>query len=164
MNTDFSPNLQKVFARCQNEAVRHNNSVVEPSHILLALLSDREDTPWKLVENASQSTSAGNLRQDLDNCLFEDALSRNAGVVDPAAVTISDVANRIIRLSILEARMLKSKMVESQHLLLAIFHNSETRNESYMKLFNKYGVNYESLLKQLSNVSEQPRMGDRLCR
>ena len=76
-----------------------------------------------------------------------------------SVLAVSDLANRIIKLSVLEARMLKSNVVDSEHLLLAIFHNSEVQNMDIMGMFRDAGITYESLYKLLANVTDSPRMG-----
>ncbi len=161
MTTDFSQNLKKVFTLCQSEAIRHNNRVVEPSHLLLALLADRDDVPFRLVDTAASLTNAETLRNGLDEQMFEGTMADGSlKAIDPRSITVSDIANRVIRLSILEARVLKSNTVETQHLLLAIFHNPDTKKQEFMKPFRQNDVTYESLIRQLTGVSETPRMGE----
>ena len=72
---------------------------------------------------------------------------------------VSDLANRIIKLSVLEARMLKTNVVDSEHLLLALFHNNEVQNLDIMAQFREVGVTYETLYKLLANVTDAPKMG-----
>ena len=154
MTTDFSPNLKKVFSLCQQEAIRHNNPTVMPSHLLLALLADRDDAPFRLIERASHSVSAHELASALDKAMFDETLNNGVVSVDPASVTVSDVSNRIIRLSVLEARNLHSPLVETQHLLLAIFHSIEARSHDFMHLFSRAGVSYDTIISQLTNAGE----------
>ena len=92
------------------------------------------------------------LRDALDNSLYEQPDSTEM-------LTVGDLANRIIKLSVLEARMLKSNIVDSEHLLLAIFHNSEVQNLEIMGIFRDAGVTYEALYRLLANVADAPQMG-----
>jgi ATP-dependent Clp protease ATP-binding subunit ClpC len=55
--------------------------------------------------------------------------------------------------------MLKSTVVDSEHLLLALFHNSEVQTLSIMEEFRNAGVTYDSLYKLLANVTDSPQMG-----
>ncbi|MCM1337110.1 MAG: ATP-dependent Clp protease ATP-binding subunit [Candidatus Amulumruptor caecigallinarius] len=159
MDINFSNELKGVLSQSHREAVRHNNRVITPAHLLLALMKDADQPPFKLIEHASSAdTSAYELMQALDNRLFEESIA-TAGAsapVQPDDVTISDITNRVLKLSALESRMLKSASVEPEHLLLAIFHNSEILSNDYMKRFEQAGVNYKSLISQLSGSGASP--------
>ena len=153
MDINFSKGLKDVLDRSRNEAVRHNSKSVNPEHLLLALISDSDSKSFHLIEKASEGYSAYELQQALDNEIYD--------LTSPVQneLVVSDLSNRLIKLSVLEARMLKSEIVDSEHLLLAIFHNSETQNMPFMSRFREAGISYESLYKLLANVTDTPKMG-----
>lgn len=155
MDINFSNELKEVLSQSHQEAIRHNNKVITPAHLLLALMSASDDRPFKLIEKASSAdTSAYELKQALDTRLFESSLDNGDDTpVTPAEVSVSDVTSRILKLSALESRMLKSGVVLPEHLLLAIFHNSETQETDFMKQFHKAGVNYQTLVRQLNGCT-----------
>lgn len=157
MDINFSNELKEVLSQSHQEAIRHNNKVITPAHLLLALMSASDDRPFKLIERASSAdTSAYELKQALDTRLFESSLDNGDGTpVSPSEVSVSDVTSRILKLSALESRMLKSGVVLPEHLLLAIFHNSETQETDFMKQFHKAGVNYQSLVRQLNGTASE---------
>lgn len=162
MEINFSKNLENILNAGRQEAVRHNNTSIRPEHLLLALLKDVNGTAFKTIERAATGTSAYNLQQELDRELFEASLADgNVKSVSVEEVSCSDLTSRIINLSALEARMLKSPVVETVHLLLATFHNSEAQNSEFMAPFHRAGVTYESLYSLVSNAtaSEAPRAG-----
>ncbi len=159
MDTNFSQGLKQILFAGRNEAVRHNNPYIMPEHLLLALLSDINGPAFRLVETASNGSSAYELTQSLDKAMFEAAVDNRGESMDTPvtadSVMISDTVNRLIKLSVLEARMLKSEEVKPEHLLLAIFHNSDSQNSQYMDKFRKSGVSYEALFAQLTDRSEK---------
>jgi len=152
METNFSKELKEVLSHSHHEALRHNNRVITPAHMLLALMHNNDGDVFRLIERvASSDISAYELKQELDNKLFEDSIANaDNTAVSAGDVTVSDLTNRILKLSALEARMLKSNVISPSHLLLAIFHNSETKESQYMKRFRQAGITYESLVKGLS--------------
>ncbi|ROT10855.1 ATP-dependent Clp protease ATP-binding subunit [Muribaculaceae bacterium Isolate-104 (HZI)] len=158
MDTNFSPELKKVLADSTKQALRHNVAVIQPEHLLMALISDSDSKGFRLIEKAATSSSAYALQQNLDKYLFEEALN-TYGDASAAQVSVSDMSNRLIKLSVLEARMLRSDTVDSEHLLLALFHNADIQNLAYMDAFRNAGVTYDSLYSLLSNVADAPRMG-----
>ena len=145
MDTNFSDILKNVLANSHEEAIRHNNTVVVPAHLLLALLSTPQSNVSELIDCVSTDKTSEELKQSLDVEIYE----------KPSALTsdihVSDVVNRIIKLSILEARMLQSKTVEPEHLLLALFHNNEVKNQQFMDKFKSNGITYETLYSILNS-------------
>lgn len=127
--------------------------MVLPSHLLLALIEDTSSRASKLLEKVSTGVSVYQLQQQLDDKLFDE--SSATGI----EISVSDIANRLVKLSVLEARMLKSDTVEAEHLLMAIFHNSEVQSMDFMTPFRQAGISYESLLSQLSDSASAPQAG-----
>lgn len=152
MEANFSNELKYVLDQSRVEATRHNSSLIKAEHLLLAILSQTDSHAFKALRKLLSDESMYQLRDNLDNSLFEQPNASNV-------LAVSDLANRIIKLSVLEARMLKSNVVDSEHLLLAIFHNSEVQNMDIMGMFRDAGITYESLYKLLANVTDSLRMG-----
>ncbi len=152
MDTNFSNELKYVLDQSRVEATRHNSSLIKAEHLLLAIMSQSGSHAFKALQKLLDADSMYQLRDSLDRSLFEQPNSSNV-------LAVSDLANRIIKLSVLEARMLKSNVVDSEHLLLAIFHNSEVQNLDIMSMFRDAGITYESLYRLLANVTDAPQMG-----
>ena len=148
--TNFSAELKQVLNDSTQQALRHNTSVIRPEHILMAIISDVSGKGFRLVERATGSSSAYELQQRLDKYMFEAAIDSQSPQGNPPSVSVSDIANRLIKLSVLEARMLKSDTVDVEHLLLAIFHNPETQSMDFMSPFLQAGVTYETIYSQLT--------------
>lgn len=146
MDTVYSRKFKEIISDSPRQAARHNNRYVMPEHLLLSLLTDVEGEPARLVDRAAKGASAYELRENLDKALFNAATdTAYQGTVGLSEVSISDLTSRIIKLSVLEARMLKSNEVDATHLLLAIFHNSDAQNSEFMEAFKRAGISYESL-------------------
>lgn len=139
MNNNFSNDIQRLLERSKKEAIRHNNDNITPAHLLMAMLSDIESAPSKLIEKASDRTSAYELRQQLDEYLFNES----TGAIKE--LSISDLTNRIVKLSVLEARLMKVQTTDTIHILLALFHNYEVQTAKYMQPFISAGITYDKL-------------------
>ncbi|WP_289738511.1 ATP-dependent Clp protease ATP-binding subunit [Paramuribaculum intestinale] len=148
--TNFSAELKQVLNESTQQALRHNTGVIRPEHILMAIISDASGKGFRLVERASGSSSAYELQQHLDKYLFESAIENHGTEGATPSVSVSDIANRLIKLSVLEARMLKNDTVDVEHLLLAIFHNPETQAMDFMNAFIQAGVTYDAIYSQLT--------------
>ncbi|MDE7397724.1 MAG: ATP-dependent Clp protease ATP-binding subunit, partial [Muribaculum sp.] len=152
MDTKFSTELKFMLDQSRIEAMRHNSSVIKAEHLLLTLISRSDSQAYKTLKRLLDDDTIYNLRDSLDQSLYEPTPQGEVQAV-------SDLANRIINLSVLEARMLKSGVVDSEHLLLAIFHNTEMRSLDIIKQFADKGVSYDHLYSLLANVDESPRNG-----
>ncbi len=157
METVYTTKFKEIVNSTPALAARHNSRYVMPEHLLLALISDPASDASKLVERASRGSTSKQLHENLDNELFNAAAeSGYSGTVSLSDVSVSDLTGRIIKLSVLEARMLKSNVVDTIHLILAIFHNSDAQNSSFMEPFHRAGVTYESLYRLLAADSDKP--------
>jgi len=157
METVYSQKFKETVNSTPAVAARHNSRYVMPEHLLLALVADKDSEAAKLVDRASKGSAVAQLQETLDRDLFNAAAESGfTGNVAVADVSLSDLASRIIKLSVLEARMLKSNVVDTVHLLLAIFHNSDAQNSAFMEPFRRAGVTYESLYRILSAGSDRP--------
>ena len=111
MEINFTEHLKSVLELSRKEAVRHNNNIITPEHLFLAALGDTGSPIFSLLEKITRNMSVFQLRQQLDDALYDNTASTLVG-----DVVASDLCNRLIKLSVLEARMLKS---------LSLIHISE---------------------------------------
>ncbi len=163
MELKFSDELQRALAKSPEVALSHNVNVIRPEHLFLTLISDTDGSAFKLIERASTGTSAYSLSEQLDKYIYEAALAApNATGLpaqqpgEPQKVIVDDLTNRMIKLSVLEAKMVRSAVVGAEHFVLALFHNSETRRMECLRPFESAGVTYESLR---SIISGEPQAG-----
>ena len=89
---------------------------------------------------------------------FDDSLYDTSAPLG-GEIVASDLSNRLVKLSVLEARMLKSETVDTEHLLLALLHNPEIQHMEFIVPFRQAGIDYQSVLKLLSNVKDIPQSG-----
>ena len=154
MEINFTEHLKSVLELSRKEAVRHNNNIITPEHLFLAALGDTGSPIFSLLEKITRNMSVFQLRQQLDDALYDNTASTIVG-----DVVASDLCNRLIKLSVLEARMLKSDAVDTVHLLLAILHNPEVQRMEFIAPFRKAGIDYNSLLNLLQGRNESPAAG-----
>jgi len=153
MEINFSNEVKKVLENSRQEAIRHNNSIITPEHLFLSLLADTGSRVFGILERVSRDVSVYQLRQHLDDSLYDTTAPLGGEIV------ASDLSNRLVKLSVLEARMLKSVTVDTEHLLLALLHNPEVQHMEFIVPFRQAGIDYQSVLRMISNVKDSPRAG-----
>lgn len=153
MNINYSEKLKNVLEESRRQAIRHNNDILTPAHLLLVLLSDSTGRAVELMNKVTKNVSVYPLYKELDDNLFEVTQRVDN---EPA---VSELVNRLVKLSVLEARMLKSEIVDVEHLLLALFHNSEVQAMDFMKPFRQSGITYDNLYRLITQEAGMPLMG-----
>ena len=155
MNNNFSSEYKLILQISKEEAIRHRCAEIEPAHLLLAIAKKSECKAYQLMANLTSAMALDELSQELDNNLFNTNSTDSSHDIAANAQT-----ERIIKLSALEARMLKDDDIRSEHLLLAIFHNVEILNMTFIQNFLSAGISYDKLYAQLKNLSEMPMLNN----
>ncbi len=84
----------------------------------------------------------------------------NTEMITEDQIRVSDLTQRVITLSVLEARKQKKMEAGIEHLLLSIFHTPDVLTMKFIKPFSDNEINYESLSQWLAgNDSAKPSMG-----
>ena len=155
MNNNFSSEYKLILQISKEEAIRHRCAEIEPAHLLLAIAKKLDCKAYQLMANLTSAMALDELSQELDNNLF------NTNSIDSSYdIAANAQTERIIKLSALEARMLKDDDIRSEHLLLAIFHNVEILNMTFIQNFLSAGISYDKLYAQLKNLSEMPLLNN----
>lgn len=150
MEIKLTNELQEVLRESGNIARECGSPRIEPQHLLAALIKYDENPGGcrALLESLSGSD---NIAVVMNEIMQKGETSEIA--VEPVPTPLSD---RLVKLSVLEARMLRKLEVEPVHLLLALFHNSEVCASRFMEQLRHSGSTYESLYKLLSSAEESP--------
>ena len=147
MENRFSGDIQRLLDKSREQAVRHGSGSIQPSHVLLAILANTDNRIPALLERIT-GIDTGVLCRQLDEYLYEEASGDHGRTSD--SLTVADITNRIVKLSMLEARMLKDTQVEPVHIMLALFHNYEVQKMEFMKPFLNAGATYDKIFSTLA--------------
>lgn len=123
MEKHLSDKASGILVLSKEEADRLGSRAIAPEHLLLGIIRDGENRAVELL-GALKADIAG-LKTQLEAHL------QQTEDTEQQAVTFNDLkltatSTRIIRIGILEARMLKADAVQAEHLLLAILREGNT--------------------------------------
>ena len=151
MNNQFSQRVSDIITYSKEEANRLRNRYIGPEHLLLGMLRDgggkaieilmRLDIDLKKVKKRIESF----LREAEDDTLLPDA-----------DVPLSPMAAKILKMCILEARVLKSATADTEHVLLAILKDGDNLAATVLE---ENRVNYQFVFEQLTMQSTNPNAG-----
>lgn len=123
-----------------------------PPCLMLAMYR-LKDSGYKLLGALVDSETLDHLFADLEKATLVNAPT---DVVSQRA-EVTPLTGRIIKLSVLESRILKAQRVDSMHVLLAIFHNQDLLSTDFIQPFLEKGINYQALMniqRQKQDVDE----------
>ena len=151
MNNQFSQRVSDVLTYSKEEANRLGNSIIGPEHLLLGIL---RDGGGKAVEVLTKlDANLNQIKKRLEEQL-KDAEDDN--LLNDGEISFSPSASRILKMCILEARLLKNEQADTEHLLLAILKDES--NMAAEVLLDNY-VTYQSVFELLTKKSANPNAG-----
>ena len=151
MNNQFSQKFSEVVSFSKEEAYRLQNATICPEHLLLAILREEGGKAFEILVKLDVDTHQ--LKRDLEYRLLG---MRSAAQPQESDIPFAENTTKILKICMLEARLLKSTVVGTEHLLLAIL--KEDDNEAAFAL-KDCEVHYQDVFKQLSVKSANPKAG-----
>ena len=148
----YSQKLIDILEYSREEAGRLHCDYIGPEHLLLALLRDGNNIAVNLLNqlHADIKSIKEEIESEIERCnTFNDI----AHTLD-----LNATANKVMRICLLEARMLKKPIADTEHLLLALLRDGHNMASDVLSQ-NK--INYDKVFDLLSIKSESnsPSMG-----
>ena len=153
MNNQFTPRVSDIIMYSKEEANRLNSTYIGPEHLLLGLIREGEGKAIEVLFNLQIDLKE--LKSEVENRL------RTATCDDAPAgaeeVNFNNEASRILKLCILEARLMKCEAVDTEHILLAIM---KQKNNNASQLLEEHEVTYDKVMEMLTPKTDPaPRAG-----
>ena len=147
MNGQYSQKLSDILTYSREEANRLHCDYIGAEHLLLAIFRDGNNLAVDLL--VKLHTDLLYVKRQL-----ESDIERSNTFNDHAQMpNLNSIANKIMRLSILEARMLKQPEVGAEHLLLAILRDNHNMAADVL---TQNDVSYDKIISLLSIKSDTP--------
>lgn len=141
MDGNFSPQVKEIISYSREEALRLGNDFIGTEHLLLGLIRDGENTAIKVLKQLS--VDLYELRKEVEQAV-RDKAGKNIQNINSLPLTRQ--AEKVIRVTVLEAKSLKSATVESEHLMLSILKNKEN---IATQILMQYEVDYDVFKNEL---------------
>ncbi|SUV34782.1 ATP-dependent Clp protease ATP-binding subunit [Bacteroides pyogenes] len=142
MNNQFSQRVSDIIVYSKEEANRLRNSYIGPEHLLLGIIREGEG---KAIEILSKlNTDLAVIKHQIEDHLKAEA---NNMLLPDSDISLSNEAEKILKMCILEARGMRSNIADTEHVLLAILREKKNMAASVLELNN---VSYVKVLEQTS--------------
>ncbi|SPE29709.1 protein disaggregation chaperone [Candidatus Sulfotelmatomonas gaucii] len=147
----FTVKSQQAMQQAQARAAELGNPEIQPVHLLLALVEDREGVIPAVLEKIGVPTER--LESDLHQ--IEEKLPRVGGAA--AQPGLSQSLNKVLEQAFREATNFKDEYVSTEHLLLGIAHQ---KNDPAREALVALGATKDAILQALTAVRGSQRVTD----
>jgi ATP-dependent Clp protease ATP-binding subunit ClpC len=144
MDNNFSAQVKEIISFSREEALRLGNDFIGTEHLLLGLIREGENTAVKILKNLN--VDLYELRKEVELAV-KDKTGKNIANINSLPLTRQ--AEKVIRVTVLEAKALKSPMVETEHLMLSILKNKEN---IATQILNQFDIDYDLFRNDLGVV------------
>jgi ATP-dependent Clp protease ATP-binding subunit ClpC len=144
MEAKFSPQVKDVISFSREEALRLGHDYIGAEHLLLGLIREGDGMAIKILKSLGVDTSK--LRRSI-----EDSVRGTSSVtVNLGNIPLTKQAEKVLKITYLEAKIFKSDLIGTEHLLLSILRDDDNIASQILLQFN---INYE-IFKQEVEVNK----------
>jgi len=144
MEAKFSPQVKDVISFSREEALRLGHDYIGAEHLLLGLIREGDGMAIKILKSLSVDTLK--LRRSI-----EEAVRGTSSVtVNLGNIPLTKQAEKVLKITYLEAKIFKSDLIGTEHLLLSILRDDDNIAS---QILLQYGINYE-IFKQEVEVNK----------
>jgi ATP-dependent Clp protease ATP-binding subunit ClpB len=148
----FTIKSQEAVQTAQEIASSYGNQLIEPEHVLAALVQDADGTVVPILQKIG--ANVGFIKIKLNELMDRLPKVSGAGLSSQA---ISPALARVFERAMKQAQNLKDEYISTEHLLLAMV---ETKDTQAGKLLIDQGVTVDAVLKVLKEIRGTQRVTD----
>lgn len=142
MNEMFTEAARKAIEYARDEASRLRHDYIGTEHLLLGLIRLNEGRAAQVLQNL------GIELEDLKGAV-EDVVQPSGGTMTMGQLPLTARAKKTLEVSGQEARTLKSKDIDTEHLLLALLKDEEG---VAAQVLSTYEIDYKEAYEELKNI------------
>ncbi|WP_140936811.1 ATP-dependent Clp protease ATP-binding subunit [Sphingobacterium lumbrici] len=134
MEAKFSPRVKDVISYSREEALRLRHDYIGTEHLLLGLIREGDGVAIKILRNLTIDTGA--IRQSIEDAVKGSSISR----APIGNMPLTKQAEKVLKITYLEAKIFKSDIIGTEHLLLAILRDEDNIAS---QILQQYNVSYD---------------------
>ncbi|MDF2436398.1 MAG: ATPase, ATP-binding subunit [Bacteroidota bacterium] len=148
MEAKFSPRVKDVITYSREEALRLGHNYIGTEHLLLGIIREGEGTAIQLLK--AIGTDLVELRKTV-----EDAIGTGTHKVNNLAnIPLMKQAERALKITYLEAKLFKSPVIGTEHLILSILKDEDN---VATKALHKFNIDYDVIKRELELSKSDPK-------
>src|SRR5713101_6623890 len=142
MEGNISNRVQDVIRLSREEALRLGHDYIGTEHLLLGVIREGEGIAVKILRN---------LGVDLYKLkkAIEDTVRTSGGTLTIGNIPLTKQAEKVLKITYLEAKLYKSDVIGTEHLLLSLLRDDDNIAAQILHQFN---VQYDVVRNELDNI------------
>lgn len=144
MEAKYSPEVKEVIAYSREEALRLNHDRIGVEHLLLGLIREGEGLAVKILKSLDVDLIL--LSRKLESSI--ESMIRSVPV-NSVSLPLTKQAERVLRITVIEAKQMRCDLIGTEHLMLAILKNINTVGT---QIVNKMDVDYDIFKAELDYI------------
>lgn len=142
MEGNFSNRVQDVIKYSREEALRLGHDYIGTEHLLLGIIREGQGIAVKILRNLGVNF------EKLKKAI-EDTVRTSSGTVTMGNIPLTKQAEKVLKITYLEAKLYKSDVIGTEHLLLSLMRDDDNIAAQILHQFN---VSYEAVRSELDNI------------
>jgi ATP-dependent Clp protease ATP-binding subunit ClpC len=152
MEAKFSPKVKEVISYSREEALRLKHDQIGIEHLLLGLIREGDGMAIKVLRSLTIDINL--FRKKVEDAI-KDKVTTVPGNVN--SLPLTKQAEKVLKITLLEAKSMKQETVGTEHLILSILKNKEN---IVTQLLNKWDINYEVFRAELDFMQNEKDLPD----
>ncbi len=148
MEAKFSNRVKEVISLSREEALRLGHDYIGTEHLLLGMVREGEGVAISLLKKLG--ISLDELRSELERSTRGTATNN---VKNLANIPLTKQSEKVLKITYLEAKIFKSQLIGTEHLLLSILRDEDNIASQVM---DKFDVNYDVIKELLEYQTQNP--------
>jgi ATP-dependent Clp protease ATP-binding subunit ClpC len=150
MDAKFSPRVKDVITFSREEALRLGHNYIGVEHLLLGIIREGEGTAVRILEG---------LNVDLQKLrkVLEGSIRPTTGkAIGAGNIPLVKQAEKILKITYLEAKIFKSSLIGTEHLLLSVLKDEDNVATKALGSFN---IDYEVAKEEYESIIQEDGTG-----
>ena len=147
MEAKFSPRVKDVISFSREEALRIGNDFIGVEHLLLGMIREGDGKGIRILNEFHLDLKE--VRKDIEKSLTKSEVVSAEAL---ANIPLVKQAEKVLKITYLEAKLFRSPMIGTEHLLLSILKEEDS---VACRILNKYGVIYDNVKDELETMKDE---------
>ncbi|MDE2996303.1 MAG: ATP-dependent Clp protease ATP-binding subunit, partial [Bacteroidota bacterium] len=143
MEGNFSNRVRDVISYSREEAIRLGHDYIGTEHLLLGIIREGEGIAVKILRNLG--CDLFKLKKSI-----EDTVRSTGGTLTVGNIPLTKQAEKVLKITYLEAKLYKSDVIGTEHLLLSLLRDDE--NLAAQILQQGFSVTYDAVRSELDTI------------
>ncbi|MBK8499354.1 MAG: hypothetical protein IPL52_11200 [Flavobacteriales bacterium] len=144
MDAKFTPRVRDVITFSREEALRLGHNFIGIEHILLGLIREGEGNAVKILQRLE--VDLDELRRSVEGAM-EPASAQRPN--DKEKINLVKQAEKMLKITFLEAKLFKSPSIDTEHLLLSMLKDEDNLATRTLR---KFHVDYEAVKQEVDTI------------